>query len=110
MRNPLSFLTGLLRRGGRDDGSKPMNRAERRAAQRAKDDGDRKQDNLRTLAENQAKVPAPVTGAVAAEPGTPHESVAGDTRMTGAGTGGAVESGGRLPQHEGMHLGNWPNS
>jgi len=32
------------------------------------------------------------------------------TRLTGAGTGGATESDGRQPHHEGVHLGNQPNS
>ena len=32
------------------------------------------------------------------------------TRLTGAGTGGATESDGRVPHHEATHLGNQPNS
>jgi hypothetical protein len=32
------------------------------------------------------------------------------TRMTGAGAGGATESDGRVAHHEGVHLGNQPNS
>ena len=32
------------------------------------------------------------------------------THMTGAGTGGATESDGRVAHHEGVHLGNQPNS
>jgi hypothetical protein len=31
------------------------------------------------------------------------------TRLTGAGTGGATESEGRVTHHEGVHLGNQPN-
>ncbi|HKF85371.1 MAG TPA: hypothetical protein VKB30_06275 [Candidatus Limnocylindrales bacterium] len=39
------------------------------------------------------------------------ESGSGDvTRLTGAGTGGATESDGRVAHHEGVHLGNQPNS
>ena len=30
--------------------------------------------------------------------------------MTGAGAGGATESDGRVAHHEGVHLGNQPNS
>jgi hypothetical protein len=33
-----------------------------------------------------------------------------ETRLTGAGTGGATESGTRQPHHEGAHFGNQPNS
>ena len=32
------------------------------------------------------------------------------TRTTGAGAGGATESGDRMPHHEGAHYGNQPNS
>ena len=32
------------------------------------------------------------------------------TKMTGAGAGGATESDGRVAHHEGVHLGNQPNS
>jgi hypothetical protein len=39
--------------------------------------------------------------------GRPDQDV---TRLTGAGTGGATESDGRVPNHEGVHLGNQPNS
>jgi hypothetical protein len=39
--------------------------------------------------------------------GRPDQDV---TRLTGPGTGGATESDGRVPNHEGVHLGNQPNS
>jgi hypothetical protein len=32
------------------------------------------------------------------------------TKLTGTGTGGATEHDGRMPEHEGMHRGNQPNS
>ena len=66
-----------------------------------------RQDNLRPEAENQAAAdrgPSDVT-----ELGPP-ESTAGDSRDTGAGTGGATESDDRPRHNEGVHLGNQPNS
>jgi hypothetical protein len=39
--------------------------------------------------------------------GRPDQDV---TKATGAGTGGATESDGRVSHHEGVHLGNQPNS
>jgi hypothetical protein len=39
--------------------------------------------------------------------GRPDQDV---VRTTGAGTGGATESDGRVKHHEGQHLGNQPNS
>ncbi len=85
-----------------------MNRAGRRAQEHGRDQGDHVQDNLLTEAQNQAGSTIPPGEEPG--PGGLHESEAGDTRMTGAGTGGAVESDGRLPHHEGMHLPNVPNA
>jgi hypothetical protein len=66
-----------------------------------------RQDNLRPEPENQA-------GATHAPDEVIHlgppESTAGDSRDTGAGTGGATVSDGRPRHHEGTHLGNQPNS
>jgi hypothetical protein len=89
----------------------PLNREQRRA-QKFKHGHDSRQDNLRPQSENNSAFNAPVTAD--AEEG-PKDAVTaantqGETNMTGAGTGGAVESDGRLPHHEGMHLGNQPNS
>jgi hypothetical protein len=85
--------------------TEPLNREQRRAAR------------FRPNA-NQPD-PHAVGGPVPNEPadlgGTDQEaftrSSSGDeTRMTGAGTGGATESGTRQPHHEGAHFGNQPNS
>ena len=65
-----------------------------------------RQDNLRPEAENQAAGNPPA----AREPTGPRVSTADADRDTGAGTGGATESGGRPGHHEGVHLGNQPNS
>jgi hypothetical protein len=66
-----------------------------------------RQDNLRPEAENQAAVTRNARG----EPSdAPAESSAGVDRDTGTGTGGATESDGRPGHHEGVHLGNQPNS
>ena len=83
----------------------PLNRAERRAQRYRPHAG-------------QADPHAVTAGAVpdatpeeGAEDEAEARSGSGDvTRLTGAGTGGATESDGRLPHHEGMHLGNQPNS
>ena len=65
-----------------------------------------RQDNLRSEPENEAaqgsRLPAGSQG--------PADSVAGDQRDTGAGSGGATDSAGRPRQHEGSHRGNQPNS
>jgi hypothetical protein len=87
----------------------PLNRAERRAQRYRPNAGQ---------ADPHAIVATPGAeegSAVAGEDDAADEAVArsgsGDvTRMTGAGTGGATESDGRLAHHEGVHLGNQPNS
>ncbi|HEX8941188.1 MAG TPA: hypothetical protein VF763_13595 [Candidatus Limnocylindrales bacterium] len=83
----------------------PRNREERRA-ERFDRAPDHVQDNLQPASEND---PAFGRGGDDQEAytGRPDEDV---TRETGAGTGGATESDGRLIRHEGMHLGNQPNS
>jgi hypothetical protein len=66
-----------------------------------------RQDNLRPEPENQA---AGNVGAGGEPAEGLDESTAGADRDTGAGTGGATESEGRPGHHEGIHLGNQPNS
>ena len=66
-----------------------------------------RQDNLRTEAENQAAATRQPDDVI--ELGPP-EATAGESRDTGAGTGGATESDGRPRHNEGAHLGNQPNS
>jgi len=66
-----------------------------------------RQDNLRSESENQATKSPTARGEQA---DSPSESTAGADRDTGAGTGGATESDGRPAHHEGVHLGNQPNS
>ena len=66
-----------------------------------------RQDNLRPELENQS---AASSSTGVAPGGGPDESTAGEDRDTGAGTGGATESEGRPGHHEGVHLGNQPNS
>jgi hypothetical protein len=80
-----------------------LNREQRRA--REFGSADHIQDNLRHERENN---PAFGTGDDdGSYAGRPDQDV---VRTTGAGTGGATESDGRLTHHEGMHLGNQPNS
>jgi hypothetical protein len=86
----------------------PMNREQRRAAEHGGQD--QRQDNLRPESENN-----PALSGAGGGPGDDQGSYTGRpdqdvTRLTGAGTGGATESDGRVPHHEGMHLGNQPNS
>ena len=66
-----------------------------------------RQDNLRPEPDNQASAPR---GPETAATDGPGESTAEADRDTGAGTGGATESDGRPGHHEGVHLGNQPNS
>jgi hypothetical protein len=67
-----------------------------------------RQDNLVPEPENQRAAGAG-TDRRRGESG-PREAMAGSERDTGAGTGGATESDGRPTHHEGVHLGNQPNS
>ncbi len=104
----------------------PLNRAMRRHPHNP--EADAIQDNLRSQAANEAdeavtrlagsggEPPAeaqydPAYGRGGDDDGSferrPDKGVEHDT---GAGSGGAVESDGRLTHHEGMHLGNQPNS
>ena len=97
---------------GDEQAEAPLNREQRRA-QKFKHAEDTRQDNLRPQSENNAAF-NPATIPTDMEEG-PKDSVTasttqGPTNMTGAGTGGATEKDGRLPHHEGMHLGNQPNS
>ena len=66
-----------------------------------------RQDNLRPEDENQA---AATSSGERRPEDAPPESIAGEDRDTGTGTGGATESEGRPGNHEGVHLGNQPNS
>jgi hypothetical protein len=70
-------------------------------------DARERQDNLRPEAENQAAATRPPEEVI---PLGPPDSTAGESRDTGAGTGGATESDGRPRHNEGVHLGNQPNS
>jgi hypothetical protein len=88
----------------------PLNRAERRAQRYRPNAGQ---------ADPHAVVTAPGPD-VASEAAGPEDEAVGDavarsgsgdvTKMTGAGAGGATESDGRVANHEGVHLGNQPNS
>jgi hypothetical protein len=68
---------------------------------------DEHQDNLRPEPENQAAATPQPDDVI---PLGPPEATAGERHDTGAGTGGATESDGRVRHHEGAHLGNQPNS
>jgi hypothetical protein len=89
----------------------PLNREQRRA-QRFHRRSTARQDNLQTQRQNSsgflATEPAPLTEGPPESLGT--ATTQGPTKLTGAGTGGATETDERLPHHEGMHLGNQPNS
>lgn len=94
-----------------NEAQQPLNREQRRA-RKFRRGGTARQDNLQTARDNNTGFlgtpPAPLAEG-------PRESEAvsstqGPTRQTGAGTGGATETDERLPHHEGMHLGNQPNS
>ena len=90
------------------DEDQPGNREQRRAERFGHADG--LQDNHQPASENN-----PAVSGAGGGPGDDSGSYTGRpdqdvTRLTGAGTGGATESDGRLPHHEGMHLGNQPNS
>ena len=89
----------------------PLNRAQRREQARGKGrTSPRRQDNFRTLEENQAQAET-VASAEATQSDAPPEATAGETRMIGAGTGGATESAGRVVEHEGKNPEkNQPNS
>lgn len=86
----------------------PLNREERRRAAsgraglgRAAGEGGEAAD-----ADAVRDRPAPGTPGTGASAGRPDQDV---TRRTGAGAGGATESGGRLTHHEGIHLPSRPN-
>lgn len=89
----------------------PLNREQRRAQKFHRHRGGR-QDNLQTQRENNTgflgEPPEPV--AEGASEAVATSSTGGETKETGPGTGGATESDGRVPHHEGQHLGNQPNS
>lgn len=91
-----------------DDAARPLNREQRRAAEHGHRDN--AQDNLVRESENNPAFSGSGGGQgddSASYTGRPDQDV---TRLTGTGTGGATESDGRLPEHEGMHRGNQPNS
>lgn len=85
----------------------PMNREQRRAQQFGSED--HQQDDLR---QESANNPAFGRGRGGTEDAS--ETFAGGNRdmegLSGAGTGGATESDDRILNHEGIHLGNDPNS
>jgi hypothetical protein len=83
-----------------DEADQPLNRAQRREQARGKGrSSPRRQDNLMSMAENQDQSET-LEGDEAREPDAPSEATAGETRLTGAGTGGATESAERSPEHE----------
>jgi hypothetical protein len=78
----------------------PLNRAQRREQARGKGRGSpRRQDNLSSMAENDAAA-GTTEGREGRGSDAPSEATAGETRLTGAGTGGATETGDRSPEHE----------
>lgn len=78
----------------------PLNRAQRREQARGKGrSSPRRQDNLMAMAENQDQADT-LDGDTAREPDALSEATAGETRLTGAGTGGATEPAERSPEHE----------
>jgi hypothetical protein len=89
----------------------PLNRAQRREQARGKGrTSPRRQDNFRTLEENQDQAET-VGSAASTQSDAPPEATAGETRLTGAGTGGATESAGRVLEHEAKNPEkNQPNS
>jgi hypothetical protein len=88
----------------------PLNRAERRAQRYRPNAG--QADPHAVVATPGAEEAPEAAGAVdEVDDEALARSGSGDvTRMTGAGTGGATESDGRVAHHEGVHLGNQPNS
>ena len=91
----------------------PLNREQRRR-QKFRKAQNAPQDNLRPQSENNTAFVAPLTADADLDEGPKDALTAsntqGETKLTGAGTGGATETDDRLPHHEGMHLGNQPNS
>ena len=86
----------------------PLNREQRRAAERAKPD--QQQDNLLPQSENNPAFSGSGGGPgddSAAYTGRPDQDV---TRLTGPGTGGATEDRGRITNREDIHLGTQPNA
>ncbi len=83
-----------------DEVDPPLNRAQRREQARGKGrTSPRRQDNFMSMAENQAQAET-VESADDKPSEAPSESTAGESRLTGAGTGGATESAGRVVEHE----------
>ncbi|MBA2275285.1 MAG: hypothetical protein H0W00_01115 [Chloroflexi bacterium] len=83
-----------------DEVDPPLNRAQRREQARGKGrTSPRRQDNFMSMAENQAQAET-VESADDKQSDAPTESTAGESRLTGPGTGGATESAERSPEHE----------
>lgn len=83
-----------------EEGDPPLNRAQRRAQARGKGrTSPRRQDNLMSMMENQVEAET-AEGGEARPSDALTEATAGETRLTGAGTGGATESAERSPEHE----------
>jgi hypothetical protein len=92
----------------------PLNREQRRKA-RFRPNAGRADPHAVPLEEGSEPPDAAARDAVAPDEAALRESVTGTgdsdpTRLTGAGTGGAIEDGSRVRHHEGTHLGNQPNS
>ena len=88
----------------------PLNRAERRA-QRYRPNAGQADPHAIVATPGAEEAPDPATAVEEGVDEAVARSGSGDvTRMTGAGAGGATESDGRVAHHEGVHLGNQPNS
>jgi hypothetical protein len=90
--------------GETPDPPAPLNREQRRARRFGRH-ANHIQDNLQPQSRNN-----PAFGSGEGESASREQADEGVTDRSGAGTAGATESDGRLVHHEGMHLGNEPNS
>lgn len=90
----------------------PLNRAERRAQRYRPNAGQADPHAIIATpgAEQAAEAAGDVDDAVADDEAVARGGSGDVTRTTGAGAGGATESDGRVAHHEGVHLGNQPNS
>jgi hypothetical protein len=90
----------------------PLNRAERRAQRYRPNAGQPDPHAVTSGAapDEEGLLPPETTAHAAEEADAVTRSGSGDvTHLTGAGTGGATDSGDRMPHHEGAHFGNQPN-
>ena len=88
----------------------PLNRAERRA-QRYRPNAGQADPHAVVATPGAEEVPETTSAVDETLTEAVARSGSGDvTKMTGAGAGDATESDGRVAHHEGVHLGNQPNS